>query len=202
MRVFAVIGVITPLLLAPLSAAAQDAEGPSHRGLFLRLTVGIGGGDAVRDGNPEVELKGPAGYFSFDLGGTLAERLALHVRLSGLSMVSPSVSIESDDGNALGDTSETSVNFSLLGPGLTYYFPSNWYLTGVVGISSATFEVAGEESETDAGFGLSADLGHEWWVGGDWGLGVAGRFEFHSVPDGADRLTAGALGVLFTATYH
>ena len=199
MRVCAIVGVVSALTLASLDASAQDAEGPSHRGLFTRLAIGFGGAKAVNDGSPEVELSGPAGFFSFDLGGTLAERLVLHGRLSGHGISNPTVSL---NGNELGEADDTSVTFSLLGVGLTYYFPSNWYLTGAVGLAGASFELDGEEYKSETGFGLAGVVGYEWWVGGDWGLGVAGRVELESVPNDPDRLVGKALGILFTATYH
>jgi hypothetical protein len=199
MRIFAPVGVITALLFVSFDALAEEADGPSHRGLFTRLTIGVGGAKAVNDGAAEIALGGPAGFFSFDIGGSLAERLALHVRLAGHNMVNPTLSV---DGDERGETDDTSVSFSMLGLGLTYYFPSNFYLTGVVGFSGATVEVAGDEFESDTGFALAGDVGYEWWLGGDWGLGVAGRLEFHSIPADPNRLIDTAAAILFSVTYH
>lgn len=199
MRIIKICAIVAPLTFAPVAAFAKEPEGPAHRGLLTRLALGFGVADAVNDGVPEIEVDGPAGFFSLDIGGTVAERLALHVRLSAHAMVSPTVSI---NGTELGEADDATVTFSLLGLGLTYYFPSNFYLTGVVGLAQATVEIAGDESESDTGFGLVGDLGYEWWVGGDWGLGIAGRLEVDSIPADPDRLVATAFGVLFTATYH
>ena len=199
MRTLAGVGVLAPLTFTTIDAAAQEAEGPRHRGFFMRMALGIGGADAGNDGPPEIEFGGAAGLGSFDIGGSLAERLALHVRFSAHTMVDPTVSV---NGEALGEADDTTLTFSSLGLGLTYYFPSNLYLTGVLGLCGATAEVAGEEIESDTGIAIGADLGYEWWAGGDWGLGVAGRLEFDSIPDDPDRLVAVALGVLFSATYH
>jgi hypothetical protein len=194
-RVFSVLAA--PLALLVLSSEAR-AE-PSHEGLFLRLTVGLGGAVSSVDDTPEIELNGVAGFFSFDLGGTLAHGLALHGRISSHSLVNPTVSINGDE---LGEL-DASLAYRLFGLGVTYYLPSNLYLTGVLGVSRATLEVDGGDYESDTGFGLSADLGYEWAVGGDWGLGIAGRFEHHSVPtEDSERLIGNALGVLFSATWH
>jgi len=190
---------IGSLLSSGALAGEEGGSGPRHEGFMLRLTLGAGGAVTQNDLTPEIELSGGTGFFSLDLGGTVAERLALHVRLSAHAMVDPQVSIDGED---LGELSDASLSFALLGIGISYHFPSNLYLTGVVGVSSATLEVAGQEFDSDAGYGLVGDLGYEWATGGDWGLGVAGRLEYHSIPDDPDRLTAVALGVLFSATYH
>ena len=187
------------LLLVASDAAAQDGEGPSHRGFFTRVTLGLGASTAVANGIPELALDGAAGFFSFDIGGSLAERLALHARLGAHNMMNPTVSLGGDD---LGEAEDTSVSFSTFGLGLTYYFPANLYLTGVVGLAGATLDIAGDEADSERGYSVQADLGYEWAVGGDWGLGLAGRIEHHSIPTDSDRLTATAFGLLFSATYH
>jgi hypothetical protein len=89
-----------------------------------------------------------------------------------------------------------------MGGGVTYYIvPANVYLSGSLGLGwlSAT-----ENVESDVGFGLDITLGKEWWVGGSWGLGLAGAFGYHSVPDGVvDANWSGAsFGLRFSATLN
>jgi hypothetical protein len=58
---------------------------------------------------------------------------------------------------------------------------------------------------TDLGFALDLTLGKEWWVGGSWGLGVAGAFGFHSVPQSEDsdlRWEGFDLALRFSATLN
>jgi len=190
--------VLAPALALLAYGSSAHAE-PSHEGLFLRLTTGLGGASSSTDRAPEVELSGIAGFFSFDLGGTLAHGLALHVRLSSHNLVNPELSIGGDEYGEL----DASLSYNLFGLGLTYYFPANLYLTGVLGFSRARLEVGGDDFESETGFGLSTDVGYEWPVGGDWGLGIAGRFEHHSIPTEEDgRLKGKTFGVLFSATWH
>jgi hypothetical protein len=171
--------------------------GPRHDGLLLRLAFGLGG-VAADDTLNDVTLSGGAGFFSLDLGGAVAPNLALHGRLSVNSMFEPNIS---DDGESFGELEDTSLSFSLLGLGLTYYLPSNFYLTGVLGLSQATFELYGDEYDALHGGGIIGDIGYEWPIGGDWGLGVAGRLELHSVRGDDERLSAAALSVLLSLTY-
>jgi hypothetical protein len=188
--------------LASALAIAQPAHAePAHDGALIRLTLGLGGASTVSDTVPEVTLSGAAGFFSLDIGGSVGERWALHARLSANSMVEPTVSV---DGEELGEVADSSLSYSLLGLGLTHYFPSNLYLTAVLGLANATLEIDGVESDSELGGALVGDIGYEGAVGGDWGLGLAGRIELYSIPsdDTDESLKAAALGVLFSATYH
>jgi hypothetical protein len=168
-----------------------------HQGLLLRFTAGAGGAAADDDLN-DVTLSGGAGSFSLDLGGSIAPSLALHGRLGVSSMFEPAVS---ESGAFTGDLEDTSLSFVLLGLGATYYLPSNVYLTGVVGLSRASFQIYGEDYDALNGAGMMGDIGYEWPIGGDWGLGVAGRLEFHSVRGDGERLDTAGLSVLLSLTH-
>lgn len=187
--------------LASALALARPAQAePAHDGALVRLTLGLGGASTVSDTVPEITLSGAAGFFSLDVGGTVGERWALHARLSANSMVEPTVSV---DGEELGEVADSSLSYSVLGLGLTHYFPSNLYLTAVLGLANATLEIDGIETDSELGGALIGDIGYEWAVGGDWGLGLAGRIELYSITDdNDDSLKAAALGLLFSATYH
>lgn len=164
---------------------------------MLRGTLGLGGVTADDDLN-DVTLSGGAAMFSLDIGGSVAHDLALHGRLSVSTMFEPSLSSGGED---LGDLTDTSLRFTMLGLGLTYYFPSNLYLTGVLGLTRATFEFYGDEYDALDGFGIMGDLGYEWPLGGDWGIGIAGRLEAHRVRGDDETLSTAALGVLLSVTY-
>ncbi|HKO91828.1 MAG TPA: outer membrane beta-barrel protein [Polyangiaceae bacterium] len=198
------LGALSGAFLLCLSATSSAAGGvEAHDGFLLRLTLGLGYGSGTEE-QPivgDVTLSGAAGFFSLDLGGALTQNLVLHGRLSDMVLVNPTVSI---GGEELGTIDDASLTFYLLGAGLTYYLmPANVYLTGVVGVTKAKAdngENTGESS--DAGFGFEGDIGKEWWVSDNWGIGIAGRFTYASVPDDAARLNAFGLGVLFSATYQ
>jgi hypothetical protein len=170
---------------------------PDHQGLLLRFAGGAGGVVADDDLN-DVTLSGGAALLSLDVGGAIAPDLALHGRLSLNSMFEPTVS---RGGNNVGDLEDTSLTFSLLGLGLTYYLPSNLYLTGVLGVSRASFQFQDTEYDALTGVGFIGDLGYEWPIGGDWGLGVAGRLELETVRGDGERLSMATLGVLLSLTY-
>jgi len=175
----------------------ERARYPDHQGLLLRAALGAGGVTADDDLN-DVALSGAVGSLSLDVGGSLTPDLALHGRLAFNSMFEPTISSSGDD---LGELDDTSLTFTLLGLGLTYYLPSNLYLTGVVGLSRASFQYYDEEYDALNGVGFMGDIGYEWPIGGDWGLGIAGRLELHTVSGDGERLNAAGLGVLLSATY-
>lgn len=180
----------------------------THDGFFLRLALGFGGASVTRNDVPglgDMTLSGVSGYFSFDIGAAILESFIVHGRISAMALVDPNVSV---DGEELGEAMDTSVSTAVLGIGATYYLmPINMYFTGTFGIARATVETPVEEVQSDAGFAMELDIGKEWWVGDDWGLGVAGRFHFSRVPpSGASSedspLIGLAGGVLFSATYN
>jgi hypothetical protein len=206
MRFAWIIGLLVCSTLVPSLAEAAPRRHrfysrnfyyPDHQGLLLRLGAGIGGVVADDDLN-DVTLSGGAGLFSLDIGGSVAPDLALHGRLSLNSMFEPTVS---SGGDEIGDLQDTTLTFSLLGLGLTYYLPSNLYLTGVLGVSRASFKFQGDEYDALTGVGFIGDLGYEWPIGGDWGLGLAGRLELETVRGDGERLSMATLGVLLSLTY-
>ena len=58
------------------------------------------------------------------------------------------------------------------------------YLTGSLGIGK--FKLTGTNSvdgESKSGFAMALGMGKEWWVGNEWGLGLAGGLTYHSIAD-------------------
>src|SRR4029079_14699548 len=92
------------------------------------------------------------------------------------------------DGRDLGDAEDLDRELGIgddaqlvgIGIGLTYYImPVNVYVSGAVGIGQIVFEnYHGDREGSDIGFASDVIVGKEWWVGDDWGLGVAGQFMF------------------------
>jgi hypothetical protein len=212
MRLVFALGLLTTSLVLPSLAEAapyhrhrerryhyypERVRYNDHEGLLLRFTAGAGG-VAADDSLNDVTLSGGAGSFSLDLGGSIAPSLALHGRLALNTMFEPEVS---EGGTYTGDLDDTSLTFALLGLGATYYLPSNLYLTGVVGLSRASFQIYGNEYDALNGVGVMGDLGYEWPIGGDWGLGVAGRLELHTVRGDGERLSTAGLGVVLSFTH-
>jgi hypothetical protein len=179
-----------------------------HDGFMLRLTVGLGGGGANYefDVGPETNATGVSGSFSIDIGGALTEDLVLHGRLASFTLFDPNVEVDDVD---FGRAEDLSVTADLFAAALTYYFmPANIYLTGAVGFSWVRESYRGNDdgSSTDAGLGINLDVGKEFWVGDDWGLGIGSRFWWTVLKDdeGSQETDMSMIGgaVLFSATYQ
>jgi hypothetical protein len=178
-----------------------------HDGFMLRLTLGVGGGGTnfETDDGADMNLTGVSGSFGIDIGGALTENLVLHGRLSSFTLFDPKVELGGQD---LGRAEDASVTANLFAAGLTYYFmPVNIYLTGAVGVSWLSASYRGDDGRsTDAGLGVNLDVGKEFWVGDNWGLGIAGQFWWSTLTeeDGGIESHVSMIGgaVLFSATYQ
>jgi hypothetical protein len=90
---------------------------------------------------------------------------------------------------------------------MTYYLPSNYYVTGAIGMAESRNKTNSTTNKTDRGYGANVMIGKEWWVSDDWGVGIAGQFLYTNCPG---KLVAGArpdvqstsFGILFSATYN
>lgn len=198
--------VMIACVVAVLSACCDKvfAEAHTHDGFFLRLAPGIGSTVSTENViGDKLEVSGMSGLFNLAIGGTVAENLIVHVDLTGASVTDPKVKVNGMDQPAYDTTSST----SLLGVGLTYYFPSNFYITGSIGIAESVLKTNGIEYSTDKGFGTNIMIGKEWWVSDDWGLGVAGQFLYTKCPDKpiagyTPDVETTSFGLLFSATYN
>ncbi|HKU44564.1 MAG TPA: outer membrane beta-barrel protein [Polyangiales bacterium] len=188
---------------APAAPGAQR-----HDGFMLRLTLGFGYSTTsatAKDDPDEAALFGVSGSFAIDLGVALTENLLLHLRLADLYVLNPGVSV---NGMKEQSTSELTFGAFFIGPGLSYYImPANLYLTFTAGIAWMTVDTdRSEANSTDVGFGANAELGKEWWVSDNWGLGLAGRFWLSKANDTngdfEETLTTLGFVVVFSATLN
>jgi len=179
-----------------------------HEGFFLRLGVGVGYLNMSTEFmNDDVAVKGPSGLFQLALGGNVSQNLIIYGELFGNAVVDPTVEVNGDEF----DTEDSSASIAGIGVGLAYYLPSNVYFSGTLAASQLRFaEQNGgveEDYETDLGPAFVGQIGKEWWVGDDWGLGLAGQVLFGSLKDDDDSIggevtwsTVG-LSLLLSATY-
>lgn len=191
-------------LCSILSGTARAEGEHMHDGFFLRLAPGVGVlSSSEKYAGTKYEYDGTSGLFNFAIGGAVVENFIIHLDLSAASVSDPTVKVN-------GQNAQSGVNdygTSVLGLGLTYYFPSNFYLTGAVGTARTSMKANGKTYETDSGVGINLMVGKEWWVSDNWGLGVAGQWLYTKCPDKAPDgstpdVKTSVLGVLFSATYN
>jgi hypothetical protein len=147
---------------------------------------------------------------SFDVGEAVLEDLILRVRMQG--------SVGFFNNSSFGG--DVVPLFGGIGGGADYYFmPLNLYVGGTVSlVGASTSQVNNLDLPPDErnnhirhsgpGVGLDFDLGKEWWVTGNWGMGFALRFRYLNMAPAnvglgrEGRLTSVQGGLMFTATYN
>lgn len=206
-------------VLPPPPPPAPEAGVHTHDGFLLRVTLGFGGGsttesyrgDALGLGvtGGDIEYSGGGFRLGIDVGGALSSALTVHGRLSVGTLNEPSTFIDGADY----DTPQgTEITASLLGVGLTYtIMPLNLHVAGVVGLAAISVrdddpDTADDQGEGEAGPGAELDVGKEWWIGPQLGLGVVLRLSFAASDyDGelydSDRTWLGA-GVVCSLAYQ
>jgi len=197
---------------------APEAGIETHDGLMLRFAIGPGGG-VVKQFYPDidglkVDLSGGGLLWSFDLGAGVTDRLTVQARLGQLLLLGPSFSAQnarpgSPESEGLPEGS--SVSATLVGAGITYHLmPINMYVTAIGGLSFISLHIADladhDQEVARTGFGVNLDVGKEWWITNQIGIGVAARFwwatggaEYRGAE--LDR-TLLAFGLLFSMTYQ
>lgn len=193
-----------PLKLEPLFAPAA---------LFLRF--GIGPGYAWASGDPNTKLNGASGGFDLTMGGFVLQNLAIHGDFGWFDIFDPDFTV---DGKVVDSTSVV-FQASTFRAGASYYFmPVRTYLSLGVGVAVAAITsysysdtsdrnvtLVGREF-TKVGPSFAAELGKEFEVSPQWGLGVAAHYELLSVPPNDDHAKATLelaqqLSLRFIATY-
>jgi hypothetical protein len=170
-----------------------------HDGFFLRLTIGPSIANVTR---PDYRWSGLGLDMGVSLGGSIIENLALHADFNTTLLPNPTE-------RTMGRKHEFNADivFESMGIGATYYImPVNIFVTASGGIGVLAFEDDyGDSKDTAAGLALGGMIGKEWWVGTDWGLGLAGQVRYIRVRDylaDRERLNGIAFSLLFSATYN
>lgn len=196
--------VVCAVSVSALFCEKASAEAYVHDGFFLRVAPGFGWNTTSQDtGGNDVELSGVSGLFNLAIGGAVAQDLILHLDVSGVSTSDPKLKVNGKE--QASDISSSTTTLAAIG--LTYYFPSNFYVTGAVGIAKSKNEAGGIEYTTDNGYGVNLMVGKEWWVSDNWGLGIAGQLLYTNCPDKelngvSPDVKSTSFGILLSATYN
>jgi hypothetical protein len=217
---------------APAHAEPAHSTGAfEHDGFYLRLGLGLTHvGDSVESESVRVcfsngcttgKIESTVGGFGaateIALGGTVAPGLVIGGGIYNHVIPSP----KSDDLKAAGysvnqDVELETTYFTLYGPFIDFYFDplGGLHLQGALGLGvlasgKGKFESSGDavDEHTATGIGAMVGIGHDWWVGEQWSVGVLGRVTVASLTGEDDgdvewNHTVIAPAILFTATLH
>jgi hypothetical protein len=180
----------------------------THDGLLVRVTNGFTWGNLSVDSNEGT--KSDTAIWSdltVDVGAAVIPNFIVRGRLWAASA-----------GFSDGPFGEQSLAVTGgLGAGADYYFmPINVYVgasLGLAGLANIDIEDLDEEREgrgraSKAGLWLDLGVGKEWWVSGNWGLGLGLRLRYLNIaPANIAAPTTGNLnsfqgGLNFTVTYN
>ncbi len=180
-----------------------------HEGFFLRL--GIGGGyhkASTEFMDTDLAVKGPSGSFQIALGGNVSRNLIIYGEAFGDAIVEPTVEFGGDEMEA----DNVTASIGGIGVGLAYYLDSNVYFSGTLAATQLRWSEDNgdveEDFDTEVGPAFVGQIGKEWWVSDNWGMGLAGQLLFSSNKDNDDAVgpedvtwTTVGFSLLFSATY-
>lgn len=231
-RLLVALGICFLLLSLPALATAQPGQPPpppppgsspgygygaygmtvpgvhEHEGFFLRLGIGLGYLNMRTEFlDEDLDIKGPAGHLQVALGGNLSPNLILFGQLFVNAINEPTVEFNGEEE----DAEDLTASIGAVGIGMAYYLPSNVYFSGTLAASQLRLEEDSNEendAESEVGPAFMAQIGKEWWVSDNWGLGLAGQVLVSSNKDDEDvedtedvTWTTVGFGLLFSATY-
>ncbi len=196
----------TVVYVAP-APPPPPAMASRHTGFYLRLAIGGGGfTDSFRLEALNVGYDGTAtgGTFASELGigGAVAPGLIIGGALYGESMVNPTVTVA-----GFAQASNVQVGtLGMIGPFVEWYLnpERGFHLGGALTAARITLSDSNGNVTNNAivGGGLVFDVGYEWWIGQQWGLGVMGRLIGAGLSDGTVHHDVGGASVLASLTYN
>jgi hypothetical protein len=204
----------TALLLPGLLFAQSEPGFHEHDGFFLSSGIGPAFGAIALDASgtsfKKLEFSGGGIDLDFKIGGTVARTVSLSFDIITRSILAPDFKVDDAEGTTSNDISAGDV---LIGLGITYYLmPANVFFNGTIG--SSTFTIRDEDANVSAsserGFGFQVKAGKEWWMGTNWGLGLAAGYGYSAADDKKDganssysgKMTTSKLFVLLNTTFN
>lgn len=205
---------ITIFILTVLTINGQDYQSANsidfqkHKGFYLSFAGGVNFANiSTKVVNVyDLTFKGSGVTSDLKIGGAIKENLLLHATITSKSMSGPVVS---SGGKSDNTSNNLSLGEAMIGIGLTYYTPTNFLLSGSVGIGNFTLIDLDYNSRvsTDRGFSMQLKLGKEWWISKRWGLGVAVSYSKSKLTNTLggsieELIDSNNFGIVFNATLN
>jgi len=198
-----------PTVDKPQNAAKDEAPGyHRHDGFFLRMLGGYGSLNfkekPLYTGSDVGTISGGAGFFALQLGFAFFDNVIFYGALNGYVAQQPKYYVNSVEQNMPAST--LGINTYSLGVSL-YLEAINVYFSGDVGAARTQSTVSNTQYNSETGIGINLQVGKEWWVSTNWGLGAAFFFHYSSMNNIANgilvpKITNTVVGLAFSATYN
>ncbi|MCB9785349.1 MAG: hypothetical protein H6744_01535 [Deltaproteobacteria bacterium] len=180
----------------------------AHDGFFARLAVGGGWQRLLApERTQDLRVKGATLTFEGSVGLSVERHLILHLTTHYWQMLGADFS--TDGRGSMGGKAGSIA----IGPGLSYYFmPVNIYLSGAIALGFMFMErpeglglvrAPKRSFRSDGGWVLLISAGKEFWVSGEWAVGLQAYFTLSNFPEPANvPVWAGpGFGLRLTATF-
>ena len=188
------LAVIAALALSTSPASAEEvppveAAHVEHDGLLLRATPGFGAPTNTH-GEDTLTIRGPNGRLGLSVGYAVIPRLigtgdfVAHTQSNSETMA----------------REEAVWRGTYAGIGINWYTGGNFYLAASMGAAHRSLKIAGMPEMNGTGFGTKLDVGKEWWVSPDAGMGIA--FELLLGNHVYNDDTFAVISLMFSATYN
>lgn len=188
----------------PAGASAKAEGAFSHDGLYVSNAIGFGYSKFKNDDEENSIIANGFGFsVSHKIGYAVCPDLILHANLltvfySHLEMRRDNVSLYAEH--------IPNLRSVRLGLGATYYLTEfgNMFVGGSAGVVGYLLDLPKMSGSTGPqGFGFSFEVGREFWVSENWGLGVAFVYNSASLNDRVDGIfNSSSMHLMLTATFN
>ncbi len=190
--------------VSPAPSKGMSKGAFSHDGFYMSNAVGFGYSEFKND-DEETSMTANGVGFSLmhKLGYTVLPNLIVHANLT--TVFYSHLDMERD---ALAVYAKRFPNLKSvrLGVGATYYLPDfgDLFVGGSAGMIGYFIDVPKMSGSTGPeGYGFSLEVGREFWVSENWGLGLAFVYNSGALNDRVDgRFNSSSIHLMLTATYN
>ena len=186
-------------------SAALRPGAQEHLGFFIRL---LGGPNYISSGFSTMGVKasvsGFGGFFDFAVGSAVAQNVVIYGEATMYSLLSGSIKVTGNNGTtAEADTTDNGVSIGL-GPGAAYYLmPINLYFGGSLQVNFLRGDLYKSGVDyPDIGLAFNGDVGKEFFVSDDWGVGANLRLTYARNSFQSVTYNTFALALCFSATFN
>jgi hypothetical protein len=159
-----------------------------HDGFYFRFASGFGVYEEgfsseksdVYGGRVQGATRGLGTLTEIEIGGSLKPGLILGGGIYSLDLVTGTFRLDEDSDDAPpAELDPERRSLALFGPFLNWY-PNprkGFHLHGAIGVAtlaSGRFERNSDNYHATGG-GIALGVGHDWWIGDEWSLGIMGR---------------------------